>query len=155
MKSRRLPWLLTVLATTGVWSAMGDPGLADAAPAVAQPAIPLPAIRPLLPRLPAAAPAGDPFLLPLPPAEPAAPEILPLAAPPVAPPLGWRCIGKQQAEDASWTVFLARGEETRIVQAGDELDDIYRVVAIAPPRLILSHRQLKTRRILDIGAAKE
>jgi len=156
MKSRRLPWLLLALATTAALAAFGD-----ASPDVVQPAAqpgafePVAVIRALQPRNDIPGPGGDPFAVTPPPSNtPVETNAVP-PAPTFAAPLSWRVIGKQLEDDAGWTVFLARGEETSIVRAGDMLDDTYRVTAIQPPTLTLQHIHRKNRRTLDIGEAKE
>ncbi|MEW6513330.1 MAG: hypothetical protein AB1443_04935 [Pseudomonadota bacterium] len=157
MKTGRLTWLLLALVATAAVAAFGD---AQEAPATAA-AVPMPAerhvaIRVLLPRQYVPAPAGDPFAIPLP--AQAAPAERPDAVPP-APTFSaasnWRVLGKQQADGEGWTVFLARGEETCVVRAGDTLDERYRVLAIVPPTLTLQHLKNKTKYTLDIGDARE
>jgi hypothetical protein len=156
MKSRRLLWLLLALATTAALAAFGD-----APPDVVQPAAqpgagePVATIRALQLRTDLPGPGGDPFAVTAPPSTtPGETNAVP-PAPTFAAPLAWRVIGKQLEDDAGWTVFLARGEETSIVRAGDMLDDSYRVTAIQPPTLTLQHISRKNRRTLDIGEAKE
>lgn len=150
MNALRLPWLLAVLAATAGWAALSDAQNEITAPASFA-AEPLPAIRALLARRPLAA-TSDPFALPPPPqAETIA--VPPEPTLPAAP--GWHCIGKQRDEDTNWSVFLARGTETRVVRVGDTLDDAYRVAAIAPPMLTLMHLKTKARHTLDIGATRE
>lgn len=158
MKSRRLPWLLLALATTAALAAFGDSSPDSVAPS-AQPSAfePVAVIRALQPRTDLPGPGGDPFAVTAPPAPSTTPgetNAVP-PAPTFAAPLPWRVIGKQLEDDAGWTVFLARGEETSIVRAGDMLDDTYRVTAIQPPTLTLQHINRKNRRTLDIGEAKE
>ena len=157
MKSGRLTWLLLALVATAALAAFGDaqeaPATATTLPHAAERHV---AIRVLLPRQYVPTPAGDPFAIHLP--AQAAPAERPDAVPPAptfsaAP--NWRVLGKQQAEGEGWTVFLARGEETCVVRAGDTLDDRYRVLAIVPPTLTLQHLKNKTRHTLDIGDARE
>lgn len=159
MSARRMPWLLSALAATAVWSAVGGQGEHEPAlSAAAIDALPterMPTIRALLERQAGAAPVLDPFALPAqetPPPQGAVPPA-PTFQPP--PPLAWRYIGKQRDEDEAWTVFLASGTRTQVVRVGDTLDDIYRVAAIAPPTLTLQHLKNKTNRTLDIGVARE
>lgn len=157
MTSRRLPWLLLALATTAALAAFGEPppstgailppgGLAD----------PVPVIRALVARGDWPAPEGDPFAMAASP-----PNVQPVVvgtvqpAPTIAAPLPWRVIGKQLAEDEGWTVFLVSGKTTRVVRAGDALDEHYRVTAIVPPTLTLLRLDRKTHRTLDIGEARE
>lgn len=156
MSSRRLPWLLVGLAATAGWAALGD-STAEAGSSAHLAAEPLPTIRALLARVLPDAPATDIFGLPLPPppVESAA-AVSPAST--FAAPLGWRCIGKQRDEGnegAGWSVFLAQGNQTRVVRVGDTLDDAYRVAAIAPPTLTLVHLKTKVRRTLDIGVTRE
>jgi len=156
VKSRRLPWLLSALAATAALAAMGDPD-SELAPPVAVRSAPerSPAIRGLLPRVASVSHGIDPFAVAptLAPAEPP-PASAVAPAPSFPPPLPWRVIGKQQ-DDAGWTVFLARGEDTQLVREGDTLDETYRVAAIQPPTLTLQHLKHKTRRTLDIGETIE
>ena len=151
MSSRRLPWLLLALAATAGWAALGDAPPEPVA-AAGMASEPLPAIRALLARVPSAATA-DPFALPPPPPPADTLAVPPEPTLPAAP--GWRCIGKQLDEDIRWSVFLARGTETRVVRVGDTLDDAYRVAAIAPPTLTLLHLKTKIHRTIDIGATRE
>jgi hypothetical protein len=154
VNSRRLPWLLLALGATAALAALGEQDVAPAAPAHA--AERAAAIRALLPRGGGTWQGGDPFAY-APVAAAPAPE--PSAAvslvPAVPAPPPWRVIGKQQDDDASWTVFLARGEDTWVVREGDTLDDGFRVAAIRPPTLTLQHATRKTRHTLDIGIARE
>jgi hypothetical protein len=156
MKSRRMLWLLLALATTAALAAFGDSSPDSVAP-TAQPGAfePVAVIRALQPRTDLPGPGGDPFAVTAPSSTtPGETNAVP-PAPTFAAPLAWRVIGKQLEDDAGWTVFLARGEETSIVRAGDMLDETYRVTAIQPPTLTLQHISRKNRRTLDIGEAKE
>jgi hypothetical protein len=165
MKSRRLPWLLLALAATAALGALGEPNADVAVVASSQSPDRASRIRALLPRSAGAWQGGDPFAVAI-----AAPPAPAAESPAVAParPAGstlgvptfpalspWRVIGKQQDDDASWTVFLARGEDTWVVREGDTLDDGFRVAAIKPPTLTLQHIKHQTRRTLDIGIARE
>lgn len=157
MKSRRLLWLLLALAATAALGALGEPNVDVAAASSARQAERFTSVRALLPRSAAAWQGGDPFAVAVAAPAVAAPE--PHAAVAPAPsflvPVPWRVIGKQQDEDASWTVFLARGEDTWVVREGDTLDDGFRVAAIKPPTLTLQHVTRHARRTLDIGIARE
>jgi hypothetical protein len=159
MSTRRLPWLLTALAATAVWSAIG--GQAEHDPALSAAALDglaterLPTIRALIERQAAPGTALDPFALPVQDTPPRSPQGAVPPAPTFSPPLAWRYIGKQQEEESGWSVFLAHGARTQVVRVGDTLDDTYRVAAIAPPTLTLQHLKNKTNRTLDIGAARE
>lgn len=156
MKSRRLPWLLLALAATAALGALGEPNADVAVVASSQSPDRASRIRALLPRSAGSWQGGDPFAVAI-----AAPPAPVAESPAVAPapsfpaPVPWRVIGKQQDEDASWTVFLARGEDTWVVREGDTLDDGFRVAAIKPPTLTLQHIKHQTRRTLDIGIARE
>ncbi|MDO8932963.1 MAG: hypothetical protein Q7U97_11255 [Rhodocyclaceae bacterium] len=154
MKSGRLSWLLLALVATAALAAFGDAPNEAAGKAVAIVASErLPVIRAMDPRAFPSAPGGDPFAVDLP-AAPAGTDAVP-PAPTFAAPLPWQVIGKQHAEGEGWTVFLARGAQTWVVQEGDTLDDSYRVTAIKPPTLTLQHLKRKTARTLDIGEARE
>jgi hypothetical protein len=160
VKPGRLPWLLLALVGTAALAAFGSaPDETVRATGMVASSERLPVIRALEPRNYGPAPGSDPFAT-TPPA--GSPEPLPpgqISAVPPAPsfnvPLNWRVLGKQLTEDEGWTVFLARGEETCVVRAGDTLDDTYRVEAITPPLLTLQHLKNKTKRTLDIGDARE
>lgn len=155
MKSRRLPWLLLALAATAALGALGTPDGTAPPAAVSLPQDRVAGIRALLPRSAGAWQGGDPFAAVV--AVAAEPQpVAAVAAPPPGPaPAPWRVIGKQQDEDANWTVFLARGEDTWVVREGDTLDDGFRVAAIKPPTLTLQHARRNARHTLDIGIARE
>jgi hypothetical protein len=148
----RLPWLLLALAATAALAALGEPDAA--APAMPRATERAASIRALLPRSAGKWQGGDPFAVAVP-APPPLPVVAVTAAPSFPPPSPWHVIGKQQDEDASWTVFLARGEDTWVVREGDTLDDGYRVAAIKPPTLVLQHMKRNARRTIDIGIARE
>lgn len=153
MISPRLAGLALALLATAALAALGTP---DGVTANTGPVMTLPIIRSLQARTFALPPASDPFAAAPPVVSPpaAATGAVP-PAPTIAVPLPWRVLGKQQNADARWTVFLAQGELTRVVQVGDTLDDAWRVVAIDPPQLVLQHLRQKTRRSLAIGEARE
>lgn len=154
MKSSRLPWLLPILIVVAGLTAYGEASISPS-PLSAM-AVREIHIRALAPRQGVPAATGNPFSVAL--AEPASPAEPPGAVPPapsLPPPLPWRVIGKQYDEQQGWAVFLARGEETRIVRLGDILDETYRVASIQPPVLTLQHLKRRTRQTLDIGEAKE
>lgn len=148
MKSSRLPWLVLVLIGVALLAAYGE---ASTPPPSSSS---LPYVRALAPRPAAPATMGDPFSVSPPAPAVASPGAVP-PAPTLAPALPWRVIGKQYDEQEGWAVFLARGEETRIVRTGDTLDETYRVVAIQPTVLTLQHLKRATRQTLDIGEARE
>jgi len=156
MKASHLPWLVPTLIAVAALTAYGEASMPPQV-GVARPSY----LRALAPREMPAAPRGNPFALVLAPqgeATAASSAGQPGAAPPapsLSPPLGWRTIGKQFDEQQGWAVFLARGEETRVVRHGDILDDHLRVVAIQPPLMTLQHLKKRTRLTLDIGEAKE
>lgn len=160
MKSSHLSWLLLALVATAALAAFGE---ASEPPAVWPVATfdGLPNIRALATRPALPAGAGNPFSAAVS-AAAAAPATTTLIRPAAVPPaptlsqeLPWRVIGKQLDEHEGWAVFLARGEETWIVRAGDTLDGNYRVTAIQPPTLTLQHLKNHSRRTLDIGEVKE
>lgn len=158
MKSSRLPWLLFVLVAVALLAAYGQASTPPPSSAVA--AERLPYVRALAPRQNVPAAIGHPFASEagLPADSTAAQTDPPRAVSPAPslPPLpAWRVIGKQYDEQEGWSVFLARGEETRIVRVGDTLDETYRVASIQPPLMILQHLKRQTRQTLDIGEAKE
>ena len=160
MKTPRLSWLLLALVATAALAAFGE---SSAPPSVRPDAAvdSLPNIRALASRPVLPAGTGNPFSTAVPTAAatpPTTTHIRPAAVPPaptLSPGLPWRVIGKQLDENEGWAVFLARGEKTWVVRAGDTLDENYRVAAIQPPTLTLQHLKNRSRRTLDIGEVKE
>lgn len=153
MNAHRLPWLLATLAATAVLAALGE-SPQDAVTPTRLVGEPLPKIRALLARTFPEAPATDSFGLHMPPSPPTTPVAVP-PAPTFQAPLAWRCIGKQHDENDGWSVFLANGKQTRVVQVGDTLDAAYHIAAIAPPTLTLLHLKTRTYHTLDIGVTRE
>lgn len=72
--------------------------------------------------------------------------------PPTAPRLPFTYLGKK-AENGSWEVYLARGDQTIIVQEKMVIDGVYRVDAIKPPTLSLTYLPLSQTQTLTIGDA--
>jgi hypothetical protein len=70
--------------------------------------------------------------------------------PEVAPPLPYTYLGKK-LENGVWEVYLALGDQVRIVRPKTLLDDKYRIDAIAPPELRLTYLPLQQQQILNIG----
>jgi hypothetical protein len=81
---------------------------------------------------------------PPPPEKPAPPP------PPMAPPLPFTYLGKK-IEEGKWEVYLARGNETFIVQEQSIIDQNYRVDAIRPPAISLTYLPLNQSQALSIG----
>lgn len=73
--------------------------------------------------------------------------------PPTAPALPFTYIGKK-SEDGQWEVYLARGEQTYIVQENASIDGTYHVDKIDPPNMTLTYMPLKQQQNLQIGEAK-
>jgi hypothetical protein len=76
------------------------------------------------------------------------------AAAPVAPsvpPLPYRYIGKA-IEDGKLSVFLARGEQSYSVRAGDKLDGDYRVAKVTESTVTFVYLPMKTKQTLEIPA---
>jgi hypothetical protein len=71
--------------------------------------------------------------------------------PPTAPPLPFTYLGKALSA-GKWGVFLARGNQTFIVNSKSVIDGIYRVEAIEPPLLKLMYLPLNQVQQLNIGA---
>ena len=94
---------------------------------------------------------GDPFAArsfnPAPPVQQsaAAPQA---PARPEAPPLPFRYIGKL-IEDGKTLVFLANGEESLAVQAGQKVGD-YRIDNLGEHELVITYLPLKTRQTLPL-----
>jgi len=84
---------------------------------------------------------------PPPPPKPAPPP------PPTAPPLPFTYIGKK-VEDATWEVYLTRGDQTFIVHEQSEIEGTYRVEAIKPPILTLTYLPLKQMQTLTVGGVE-
>lgn len=106
----------------------------------------------LIPAAPAASSTRDPFSArswtpPPPPvaaAEPAAP---------VAPPMPYSYVGKKLDGD-TWEVYLARGEQTFIVRAGQLIEGSWRAEKVEPPQLTLTYLPLGQTQTLSIGDAR-
>jgi hypothetical protein len=71
--------------------------------------------------------------------------------PPTAPPLPFTYLGKAQSA-GKWEVFLARGNQTFILNSKSVIDGVYRVDAIEPPLLKLMYLPLNQVQQLNIGA---
>lgn len=88
----------------------------------------------------------DPFaprsFSPLEPAQGAKPEK------PVAPPLPFRYLGKM-IEDGKLKVFLARGDESLTVRAGQKLGE-YRVDRVTDAEVVFTYLPLKTKQSLPL-----
>jgi hypothetical protein len=100
-------------------------------------------------------PAADPFARRsfAPKAETAAAQP---PAPPQAPPLPFRYLGKM-IEDGELAVFLARGDESYSIKKpatkkGHRLDDNYRIDKVTEERITFTYLPLKIQQTLDIPA---
>jgi hypothetical protein len=71
-------------------------------------------------------------------------------APPTAPPLPFRFLGKK-LEGESWEIYLARGEQTFIARTGQVIENEWRVDSIAPPILNLTYLPLGLHQTFPIG----
>lgn len=84
---------------------------------------------------------------------PPPPKVVPAPpAPPQAPPVPYTYLGKQ-TQGGQWQVFLAVGDEVRVVRQGDALDGQYRITRVEPPLMHLTYLPLKQAQTLDIGAS--
>ena len=79
--------------------------------------------------------------------------VAPPPPPPQAPPIPYTYIGKK-LEDGHWEVYLALGDDTRVVHAQSTLDGNYRVDAIAPPTMTVTYLPLKQVQTISIGTAE-
>jgi len=70
--------------------------------------------------------------------------------PPQAPVLPYTYVGKKQ-EAGEWEVYLALGEDIRIVRSNMTLDGNYKIGAITPPTLGLTYLPLQQMQTLSIG----
>lgn len=111
----------------------------------------------LLPRLPASAEAKSRSagreLFPVaswtpPPPKPVAAVARP--APPTAPPLPFRYIGRK-LEAGRWEAYLERGEQVLIAREGERLAEVYEVRSIAPTMLTLVYLPLQQTQTMAIG----
>jgi hypothetical protein len=86
--------------------------------------------------------------------DPPAPKVAtgPPAAP-QAPPLPYSYLGKKW-EAGRWEVYLALGEDTRVVRPHSRLDEKYRIDTIAPPTLSLTYLPLMQVQTLNIGTTE-
>jgi hypothetical protein len=69
---------------------------------------------------------------------------------PQAPNLPYTYVGKKQ-EAGEWEVYLAFGEEIRVVRSNMTLDGAYQIGVITPPTLGLIYLPLKQMQTLSIG----
>jgi Tfp pilus assembly protein PilP len=67
---------------------------------------------------------------------------------PVAPPLPFRYLGKM-IEDGKLNVFLARGDESLAVRAGQKLGE-YRVDKVTDSEIVFTYLPLKTKQSLPL-----
>lgn len=95
---------------------------------------------PAAPPLPSAAPVLTPQ------------KIMPLPAPPPAPPK-WSVTGLLQGEDGAGVAVLRDGESRRIVHVGDFVDDVFRVTRVTRSAVVLRHG--KTFYTLPLGTKAE
>lgn len=88
---------------------------------------------------------------PLPPPPPPTPMVVNVAPPPpTAPPLPFTFLGKSASADG-FEVFLARGENTFVVNKSSVIEGTYRVDSIAPPWLMFTYLPLNQVQQLNIG----
>jgi len=74
-------------------------------------------------------------------------------AAPQAPPLPYSYLGKK-FEAGRWEVYLALGEDARVVRPHTRLDEQYRVDTISPPTLSLTYLPLMQVQTLNIGTTE-
>lgn len=91
--------------------------------------------------------ASQTWMQPPPPAAPAPPPA------PSAPPLPFAYLGKK-IEDATWEVYLARGDQTHIVREQSVIDGMYRIESIKPPVLLMTYLPLGQVQTLAVGTAE-
>ena len=83
--------------------------------------------------------------------QPPPPPPLSVPAPaPTAPPLPFRFLG-QMIEGDKTVVFLASGNRTLLVRAGDTLDGTYQVESVGPTAVAFLYRPLNERQLLSYG----
>ena len=80
--------------------------------------------------------------------QPAAPQPAGKPAKPVAPPLPFRYLGKM-IEDGKLAVFLARGDESLSVHAGQKIGE-YRVDRVTDSEVVFTYLPLKTKQSLPL-----
>lgn len=73
--------------------------------------------------------------------------------PPTAPPLPFIYLGRLNSEEGE-AVFLTLGERNLVVHAGDTIDSLYRVDALAETQVTLTHLPTGIRQTLAIEAAQ-
>lgn len=72
--------------------------------------------------------------------------------PPSAPPVPFTFLGKK-VESGIWEVYLARGDQTYIVQEKSVIEGMYRVDAIKPPVLTITYLPLVQVQTITIGGS--
>ncbi len=75
-------------------------------------------------------------------------------APPKAPPVPYRFVGKLEAKNAAPRAFLAKGEALLIVSAGDLLDNLYKVESLGQTEVVLTYLPLNQRQSIPISGGQ-
>jgi hypothetical protein len=77
------------------------------------------------------------------------------AAPPkpVAPPLPFAYIGRME-EDGKITVYLRRGEDVVLAQAGKAVDAAYQLEEVTADQLVFLYVPLRQQQVLSLGAVR-
>lgn len=71
---------------------------------------------------------------------------------PIAPPLPFTYAGKLEIESGKWVIYLAKGEQSFSVSAGDVFDGVYRFDGIDSGNLVIVYLPLATKQTLPIAA---
>jgi len=72
---------------------------------------------------------------------------------PTAPSIPFAFIGKTLGE-GKWDVHLSQGDRIHSVHAGDVIDGVWRVDAVAPPMMTITYLPLNQTQTMNIGASQ-
>jgi hypothetical protein len=163
-RRRSLAFLATLTALTAAWLFLHpqrtvSTGNLSAAqvdvPAQARSANPAPAVAPAdagQPPATAATPAVDIFAVRnWEPPQPVMNDATQAAAPPAAPPLPFRYLGKIVEPGKGVAFLLAQGDQVLSVRVGDSIDATYRVEKYEGGQLYFLYRPMKIRQSLPVG----
>ena len=95
-----------------------------------------------VPRMPLAPPLSPP---------PSVPTVEPLPLQPTAPPVPYRYLGRIQDNNGPWRAFLLKGNEIKIAEVGDMLEDIYRIEKISDDKIDLMYLPMNMQTVLVMG----
>lgn len=84
---------------------------------------------------------------------PPPPPPAPVAEKPGIPPLPFTYVGRVDDADGKWIIYLAKGAQSYVVQAGDTIDNTYRIEKIEEGSLVIRYLPMDSKQTLQIGEA--